>query len=360
VDNNLQVLKYTYDELLSKREELVSYHDPKEYITNYLGSYGSFLLKNPNIDSNEIALSIAVYNKKIIGRLGFIRGVYEINNKIFPIIWLQGFDLDNEHRQTGAGAMLLLNGLNTKLSFLASGGPSQECQDLYKAAGFLELGPLKRYLFFLKLNVPIIYLLRNKKISNILTSIIQPIYNFIVKFFLSILNEKNTIRFKSVKAFEDSIDEIESSTKDNLFPTYTSLLNWSLFAPGTKNYLFQLYLKDELIGYTILRVSSFEDESLGIKKLRMGSLHHYRLIKEASSINLKKELLVFSLNFLLKENIDIFECQSLDNQMVSACKKLFMLRKGGNKIYFRSKKHSKLVQSLDLELSKAISDVILY
>ena len=360
MEDNIRVIKYTYEELLKKREELTSFDDPKNYLKNFLGSYTSFLLKNPNISNNEIALSIAVFNKRIIGRLGFIKGTYQINKENFPVLWLTGFFLDNKYYQTGSGAMLLLNGINTKLPLLASGGPSKECQNLYRATGFFELGPLKRYLFFFNLNFPITYLIKNKRIGYAISQIFQKPFLLITNTALKLLNRQTNITFKSVKTFDKRIDEIETLAKNNIFPTDASLLNWSIGAPGTKNYLFELYMKKSFIGYIILRVLPFKDVRLGSQACKIGSLHHYRIIKKAKSVAFKKEIIVFSLKFLSKKNIDIFECQSLDDQMASACKRLFMLKKGGNKIFFRSKKHSKIVQSLKLNLSKSISDVILY
>ncbi len=357
MSNQIKIRIYTNKDLLEKRNELVALDDPDSYITKILSDYGTLLKNNPNYSKNDICLSLALDGKTIIGRLEFISSKMHLDSKVFPILWLSGFYLNDKYKNTGAGAMLLMSGLSGKMPLFASGWPSKDCQELYRATGFHEY-TLKRYFLFYDIKKIIQYKLGKNIFSSVLTILSKIIYNPFLNIFLK-LNNYKLLNYKQVSSFSKNLDYIEQKKDFSYFPVNSPLLNWSIDINQENRFPFELYDGISLIGCLLINIKIIKNENSNNPNIKIGSLLHYSLDKKYCTTKYKYDILVFCLKFLIKKEVDAFEVQSFDSDIFQGCKKLLMIKNGGNKIFIKTNKTCKEVLSRKIKFTKSAGDVLI-
>lgn len=351
--DGIKILKFNCGQIKNDQSIFDEYNDPKKYIVNAIGNGNVFIL-NPNFNENDIALAIAVDKNLVVGSLGFIKSNINAKNSTHPVLWLSSFFLDDKYKNSGAGAMLLFVALSYKVPLLASGGPNEACQALYKASGFKQLNDLKRYLFFYDISPIITYVIGSNTFSNFISLIINFIYKKIISFLIG-FKRNHDIVYEPVNEYDESIDFIQEDECFSFFAQDYKNLNWSIKLCKKNTYPYKIYYENKLIGVCLLRI---KNESYNGLSMELGSLNYYSYQKKHSNLKFKVDLIKFCKEFFFKKNVQVFEVQSYDKDLFKSCKKSLMFHKGGNKVFFKGKKFDDHVLSHNIKYTKSISDVL--
>jgi len=102
----------------------------------------------PSNDDQEPALLLAALGDEPIGRISLFSGRVHVDGRSVPMLWCSGLDVPKEHRQTGAGLMLLLavRALPVPVGVV---GVSRQALDLYVKLGWKHM-TATRYVLLLR------------------------------------------------------------------------------------------------------------------------------------------------------------------------------------------------------------------
>ena len=158
---------------------------------------------------------------------------------------------------------------------------------------------------------------------------------------MKIGQSKPILTYKPVKSFGVDIDSLFTAQTLDYFPRYSNSLNWIL--QNKKNiHAFQIFRYQKLIGYCILGRTYMEVEGSPhyYPEKIDGSLLDYYIVDQSE--NVKRDLILFCLEFFKREKVDIFECRIFDEDIARICLQYGMIHKGKNRIFFRPSPHNKL------------------
>jgi hypothetical protein len=98
---------------------------------------------NPAADERDVGLLVAFKGNQPIGYVGLMPGHLCSGNQRFKVHWLTAWYVPDEHRQSAAGAMLMMTAIGLRYHLLASAAEmSEQARHVYKQLGFAALGPL--------------------------------------------------------------------------------------------------------------------------------------------------------------------------------------------------------------------------
>jgi GNAT superfamily N-acetyltransferase len=354
LSDRLFIRAYTVKELVGNKADLGQYADPNGFLSSHHEAGLQLLAENPHGQEDDLALVVAVHGETIIGRLAFYGGVVHYGGQDERVLWLSGFFMVDSYRSSGAGGLVLLRALETRHSLLASGGPSERLQTVYKRTGFVPLGPLRRFVYFYRSRVLAERFVRNPILSRVLSMCAQPPLQ--AYYAVRSLSGRGDLDCRSIQRFGSGFEGIFANERRNFFPKSAAQLNWVL---NHRNpFAFDILRDGSPIGYCLLQI--IENKGGGPDRLptmTIGTLLDYYLPEGAADS--KRSLVHFCLDFFRKQRVDVFECQIFDRVMETACARLGMIHLGGNKVFFRPRPGKKLDPAAPWFLPLGTSDVIL-
>lgn len=355
--NNLSIQCFTIKEIGDNPKIFERYKDPFGYIKNCDAGWINVLTSNPLASENDLALILTVKDQIVIGRLGLYAGLVRCNNKNERTFWLDGFFLNDEYKNSGAGGLMILRAISFSKSLLASGGPRKDCQLLYLGTGFYELGPLKRYLYFYDTDVILKKYHGFSRIRFLFSHVLNLLFSFF--YMIRIGNRSLTLDYRKIESFNNQIDDIFNKSRQiNCFPKNASVLNWVLQSNKHID-AFNIFQKEKLIGYCLLR-QSHQNEGYYpeyLPQMKIGCLLDYYVTDNSEPI--LRDLILFCIDFFKQKNVDVCSLQVYDDELVSICRRFGLIHKGGNKVFFRPSPEIKYNHSSSWFLTHGTSDVIL-
>lgn len=329
-------------------EGLSRYADPFGYIARNDAAWVRLLRENPHAQPTDLAILLAVDESNaeqpaVVGRLGFYAGPGVVRTateaKEFRTFWMDGFFLAESHRSSGIGGMIMLQAVAKCKSLFACGGPSEDAQKLYKAAGMKEIGPLKRWVYFLKGRPPALKALKNPALA----SLAAPLAGAALGVFYAAkrAGRKPSRTYTPVTHFSVELDSLPVSTRSR-FPRDSRSLNWAL--RHRRIAAFEIRDSGRLVGYALLKRSVLDAAQHGLGTLMVGALLDYSLA-DPSPAN-KLDLVLFVLDHFKHDKgdgdlpseqgrVDLVEFQVFDPELDAICKTLGMFHAGGLRVLFR-------------------------
>jgi len=333
----LHIQSLTINQLGESPSPISRFQDDHGFLPDDLSQWLNLLQQNPHFQPEDPALVIALDNDKVIGRLGLYRGIMtKSDGQCGPIFWLDGFFLDPNYLDSGAGGMILLKAMSYRYPLIANGGPAEGTKKLYKATGFKEIGPTYRFLFPLRSKPFLVYFLPNKTLAHLLSLPAQPVLEsalFIWRLFKN--RRQDSLVFQPVSCFHSTIDRLYEGLGLQHFPRNAATLNWAMtHRPSIK--ALELYRQDRLCGYLLLRTESIQDGGAhDLPLMDVGFIVDY-FIQDAKPEELST-MLRFSIDYFRGEKVDVIQCQA-HGELATVCRNHGMVAKGGNHIFFRDKK----------------------
>lgn len=351
---------------------LARFADPYGYIARNDASWVRLLRENPHAQPTDLAILLAVDESNpekpaVVGRLGFYAGPGIIRTgteeKPFRTFWMDGFFLAESHRSSGIGGMIMLQAVARCKSLFACGGPSEDAQKLYKAAGLKELGPLKRWVYFLSGRPPALKALKNFALA----SIAAPFAGLALRVYYAMkgAGKKPSVNFTPVNEFSEAFDDLAPSAASR-FPRDSRSLNWAI--RHRRIAAFEIRDGNRLVGHALLKRSILDASQHGLGRLTVGALLDYSL-SDATPKN-KRDLVLFTLNHFKHDRgdgdlqsergrVDVVEFQVFDPELDTICKSLGMLHAGGLRVLFRPPPGIAIAPDTNWFFTHASSDMLL-
>ncbi|MBX3390312.1 MAG: hypothetical protein KF691_12760 [Phycisphaeraceae bacterium] len=321
------------------------YADPHGYLASNTSEWVRLLHDNPHAQPNDLVMLLALDQEEdgsaeVVGRLGVHATTWSIDGKVHRIHEMDGFFLDETRRQTGAGAMIILNAIARCKTMLACGGPSAAAQKLYKAAGMREIGPLKRWVCFLSGRPVARKLFKSETLAKIFALPIGVSARVLYAFRGARAQPK--LEYKAVDRFDSRIDAIVLASKHSYFPRDSRVLNWALAHRRIK--AFEIFDKGSLIGYALLKRSILDATQHGLGRVSVGALLDY-FIADIDGPR-KRDLALFVLRHFDSDQgdgdlasergrVEVVELQVFDPEFDAILKRMGLVHAGGLRVLFR-------------------------
>ncbi|MEO1999417.1 MAG: hypothetical protein ABGZ17_29580 [Planctomycetaceae bacterium] len=353
---SIRILAFTADQIRTEKDPFTGLKDPNGYLPGFSDGWGKLLWSNPAVDGDDTALVLAVHGQKVVGRLGSYAGWLDLAEKPRSrVMWMDGFFLDPAYLASGAGALILLRTLKTRLPLIANGGPAEGTRKLYMSTGFIELGPFNRRLFPLKIAPFLAWKLPSFP-ARLLGWLFQPFWLFGRWAWMNLpRGQAGNLVFDQVTRFNSDLDTHCPERTENGFPRDSATLNWSLSYRDALAY--EIRDQKRLRGYLMLRVVDHPGGGAHqLPAMKIGRIIDYSLCN--ATIAELTQMLRFSRQVLMEQKADILECQA-HGQLDAACARLWMLVKGGNRVFFRAGRGPKPSLDQPWFLSPGIGDVLL-
>jgi GNAT superfamily N-acetyltransferase len=380
--SNLRVQALTIADIPD--DGLARYSDPFGYISRNDAAWVRLLRENPHAQPTDLAILLAVDESNpekpaVVGRLGFYAGPGIIRGagagteeKPFRTFWMDGFFLAESHRSSGIGGMIMLQAVAKCKSLFACGGPSEDATKLYKAAGLKELGPLKRWVFFLNGRPPLLKALKNAPLA----SLAAPFAGIALRgyYYLKAARAHRRIykipgayssAYVRVAQFSEAIDRLPKPGVSH-FPRDSRSLNWAMRHRRIAG--FEIFEGDRLVGYALLKRSTLDATQHGLGVLKVGALLDYWLAD--ATPHAKFELARFTIDYFRRDTgagelpsekgrVDVVEFQVFDPEFDTICKSLGMLHAGGLRVLFRPPPGITIAPDTKWFFTHASSDMLL-
>jgi hypothetical protein len=327
---DLFLRSFTIEDFVTNKSCLNEYTDPHGYTRSYQDDKIGLLIENPYAQENDLALILAVSKSTIIGRLGFFAGPACYNDKKRRVLWLSGFFLRDEYRKTGAGGMMLLKALSARMPLVGCGAPVPELEKLYKLVGFSQLGPLRRFVYFYDTAVIVKRYIKNHMVASLVASVSSPALKLYYGFMAS--SGKSVLTYMPVQRFGEEIDALIAGEARNHFPKGSALINWVM--RYSELFAFKIFRSTELLGYCLVKcLPQTAIIAHNLPSMNLGTLLDYYLID--NSVEVKRDMVLFCLDFFRQQELDVFEFQVCDETLEECCVELGMVHLGGNRIFLR-------------------------
>lgn len=337
---------------------LHEYSDPHGYVRGCDAAWLQMVASNPHAREDDLLLILTVAEKAVVGRLGLHPGLARYLNQTERTYWLDGFYLEPSYLNTGAGGRMLLAAISFSPSLLACGTPSANLQKVYRATGFVELGPLKRYVYFYNTRVIAKKLLHVGRLPAVLLPLTR-LGSWLLRAYYRVCgsSEQATLSFRPVSSYQPSLDVLVDKVQSNLFPRDHRTLNWAL-QHQTDAFGFEIWRDAAPAGYCVLKQrSQAEVAEHHLPEMRVGSLLDYWLDSGAQTE--KGDLIRFCIDFFRKRDVDVLEIQACDPDLWRTCARLGMIPVGGNRIFFRPASRKEPLPLSGWFLTHGTADVLL-
>lgn len=359
--SGIQLCKYTLTELKNQSEELLRLKDPHGYLRVLSEGTIEFLGSNPCARPDDLALILTIDGETVVGRLGLVAGRVRFRGKEDRLYWLSGFFLDRAYRQTGAGGLMLLVAVSLSQHLLASGGPARETQRLYKAAGFLELGPLRRFVAFRSARVLIEKAIGEGPLRSRLAAMTTPSLRACYTLFAAYGRmgaPRPKLTFEPVDFLPAELDRLLAAVAENCFPKTVRDLNWVLVHRHLLH-PFVVWREGEIVGYTLMKVEnkSRTGRPHNLPAMRLASLWDYYIAQAGSADWVA--LVEHARTFAAETHADVLEFQVSDVEIAALLRRFGFIHLGGNRIFYRPARPHVGCRAQDWHISHGIADVIL-
>ena len=347
---------YTIAEISNDSALLGRYRDPFGYFRECVPPWLEVLRSSPGSSDGDLAIILAVDGETVVGRLGMFAASACVNGEKTETFWLTLFLVHEDYRRTGAGALMLLRAVSYLKCLVAAGGIPPEVQELYKSAGFKDLGRLQRYVYFFTTSPILMKFLRIGPLSIFLSYLTNPLLS--LYYATRSRSCQSQVTFEAVARFDFELDEILEGRNGDYFPRGVDYINWVLQSCDNLQG-FRVVRQGKLIGYILLRVTDEPAQTSGrwLPAIRLGCLLDYYL-QDGTPAD-KRAIIEFCIPFFRAAGADVFECQSNDDDLVSACSRLGMIQMGGNRVLFRPPQGTTIPDVDSWSLTQGEGDVIL-
>lgn len=321
------------------------FSDPRGYLATNTDAWAKLLRDNPHAQPTDLVMLLALDQEadgtsSVIGRLGVHATSWSIDGTPHRIHEMDGFFLDESRRQTGAGAMIILHAIARCKTMLACGGPSADAQKLYKAAGMKEIGPLKRWVYFLSGRPVARKVLKSEALAKLLSFPVGLAARIV--YALRGAQARPTLQYKAVDRFDSRIDAVVATSRQSFFPRDSRVLNWALTHRRIK--AFEIFDQGTLIGYALLKRSMLDATQHGLGHVCVGALLDYFIVDADS--RRKRDLALFTLRHFEtdqgdgdlpseKGRVDVVELQVFDPEFDAILKGMGLVHAGGLRVLFR-------------------------
>jgi GNAT superfamily N-acetyltransferase len=345
--------------------------DPHKYIAMCDATWAKMIRANPYAQGSDVAMILALDDETVVGRLGFhaatasVSGGKGVGGQPSRIHWMDGYFLHKDYVTTGVGGLIMLQAAARCKSILACGGPSEAAQKLYKAAGMKEIGPLRRWVYFLTGVGPA----RKVFKAGPLASIAAPFAGVALRAFYAIKRRgaRPSCTLVPVDRFDDTtIDNLYANFPLPHFPRSAATLNWALESRAIRP--FMIHKGQQIVGYALLKRCALDATQHGLGRLTVGVLHDF-FLAEATPDN-KRDLVLLTIDHFRRDGaprpgedggprIDVVEVQALDPQLDAICKSLGMVHVGGLRVLFKPPPGVKLPEDGRWFLTASSGDMLL-
>lgn len=354
----MSVVCCTLLDLRSDRNLLHRYLDPHGYLRHCDPAWLRMVESNPYARDEDLVLVLVVSGDTVVGRLGLHPGMACYLAQSERTYWMDGFYLQPDYKNTGAGGRMLLTARSFSPSLLACGAPSEDLQKVYRTIGFYELGPLQRYVYFYNADVIAKKLLHTERLPAALSPLATAGSWLLRGFYKSrARSQPPRLRFTPVTTFKPSLDELLGKAGLNFFPRDHRTLNWVL--EHQKNvFPFETWLDEKQLGYCLLkRRLQPAVPARHLPEMTVGCLLDYWWGAEAQAD--KYDLVEFCIDFFKNQAVDVLEVQVCDPELGRTCAELGMAALGGNRIFFRPASQAQPLPASGWFLTHGTADVLL-
>lgn len=327
---DLRLVSYTIGELTEDLAVLGQYRDPYEYVKEISPGLWRDLTTNPSAQAGDLAIILFLDGDAVVGRLGMWASEVAVGGVQSRTYWLSDFVLHEDYRDTGGGGMMLLKAVSHSASLVAAGAIPPAVQELYVAAGFEELGPLRRYVYFYTPKVIFRTFLRVPFLSSALSIVAAgPLKAY---YRLKRKGHKTSLEFRPVESFSDNIDDLPRH--GNYFPKSSTRLNWIL-AYRDNAFGVEVFRNGQICGYCLYRtaLADAQSEPRRLPEMKVGTLLDFYI--EGATLEDKMALIDYSVGFFKPKQMEIFECQGKDEDLIAVCSSRGLVKIGGFRVLFR-------------------------
>lgn len=314
-------------------------------------------INNPLATANPFFtyLAIDVDKNKVIGSFDIFKGILSYQNIKTESYWGSTYYVDEEYRKEGIAIKLILEVMQNHFPIFGC-NVAKSALPIYKAFKWINfqfsrfIVPLKsdsvvkKYIKCKFINIPMIAFLN--LVLNIYRKIILPGLLFSIN--------NNNIKAIRYKEFPDKLSYLlEVNTEKFNFYKNSKYINFVINNGIEDNHegqkkLFLLFVDDECVGYFIIKIKFYDQAShRGFMNVKIATLIDYRMFDESklsSSILLKKALIE-----MLKENVDILEMFSFNNQTNNFLNKIIGFRMDTLNLNFYIPKSHYLYKNKDIQ-----------
>ncbi|MGH7242815.1 MAG: hypothetical protein ACREJD_05300 [Phycisphaerales bacterium] len=345
------------------------YEDPNGYLAPNNSAWVKLLRENPHAKPDDLVMLLAIDQEEdgsesVVGRLGVLATAWSINGQEHRIHEMDGFFLDESRRQTGAGAMIILHAIARCKTMLACGGPSADAQKLYKAAGMKEIGPLKRWVYFLSGRPVAKKVLKSDFLANALS--LPAGLAARAMYTLRGAQSRAKLEYKKVDRFDSRIDAVVAASRRSFFPRDSRVLNWALAHRRIK--AFEVSERGTLIGFVLLKRSILDATQHGLGRVCVGNVLDYFLADETR--DRKRDLALFTLRHFESDpgdgdlpseqgRVEVIEFQVFDPEFDAILKGMGLLHAGGLRVLFRPPPGASFDQNTPWFFTHASGDMLL-
>lgn len=352
----LSILSFTIRDLVECPSSLRSLSDPHGYLDTF-GVGGLELLRtNPYTSDADLAAILAIDGDLVVGRLGLYAGLLIYDSQKMRTFWLSGFFLDQKYKRTGIGGLMLLKAVSFSKCLILSGGPRADTERLYEGTGLRKIAHLQRFVYFYGTESLARKIARNQMLVSALAASMKPF----LRAYYAARRGRGTarLRYEETREFGGEIDALLEREARNMLLKDSKTLNWVLRHKRCI-WAYRVFRYRDLIGYCLLKKYVSQVEGVGGQSLEIpvGCLLDYFLSDE--SLSVKRDLILFSLDSLGRQEVDAFECQVLDPELARICKGLGMVHLGGNRAFFHPPEPKRYDPNARWFLTHGTADVIL-
>jgi GNAT superfamily N-acetyltransferase len=327
----LRIDSFTLGRVASEPACLSGYEDPRGFLAKMDARWRSLLTENPLAQPPDLALVLAVDDRRVVGRLGFYAAEAVVQGRTVRTFWTDGFFLDPAYRSTGAGGLILLRGIGACKSITAAGGPDEGAQKLYKASGFATLGPMTRYVYFYRAAPLAAKFLGPGAAARALGALATPA----LRAFYTIKRRRGpgALSFEPVKEFGSDLDAVLARGNFNRFAGRAATLNWCLRHRDIEPHLVRRGPGGPLVGYVLLKSHEMGGGPHALPSMRLGCILDWFLVNPSAAD--KADMVSFGINAFRTRGTDAFEFNFFDPELESFCRRIGMKRLGGVRAFFR-------------------------
>ena len=351
---NLHYKVLTIGDFLSKPFILFNYADPLGLTRSHYTGGIQLLGSNPWAKPDDPALILAFDGDTIIGRLGGYAGYARYGGRAERVMCLSGFVLNKDYVSSGAGGIILLYALKWGMPLSVCGGPSPQLHKVYSRAGFINLCPLQRFLYFYTFGVIAARYAKNRVLTDALKIVSDPL----LKLYYAVRSRvpSQAFIFRGVTSFNHELDSMIGGEAKNCFPKSAAVLNWAM--KHRTLHAFEIRRGQILTGYCLLKRFTLQaNEMHHLPQMTVGTLLDYYIADDSAEA--KFSIVSFAVNFFKGLDVDVFECQVSDAGMAQSCGCLGMIHIGGYKMFFKPAPGVKLKDREPWFLTLATGDMLI-
>ena len=289
-------------------------------------------------DEEDPVSLVAMTDDGPVGQVNFLKGLLHLEDSTIPVFWAAGLSVKPDHRNTGAGMLLLAKSRSIKPA-VGVGSVSQQAVPLYIKLGW-RLFTLPRYVFPVK---PSTYFLRKFGVSLVARCIgfvadsISRAYRRTVIY----LSDRRARRYRIALANEIALEEEDkfNSYTRRPYRTHRST-QWvnRIMSEGpmqNSRRLFLVYGDDEeLAGYFIVTTALRRGVAGGkYGDLRVASIRDWVAFRTSDLTD--DDLLLFGLRELLRAECDVAEICVPESESASILRGRGMIRMGEQHFFIR-------------------------